>query len=109
MPIACYNFGKYTAKTVHSKGEPGENPDDGSYWFRWHSFDIPVGSGREWSNGSDPLAKRIGKEWPENLLLTRGEFGSVILEGQKVIPKKLLENGFVFQYPDIKKALQNIV
>lgn len=41
--------------------------------------------------------------------LVLGEFGSVILEGQKVIPRKLLENGFVFQYPDIDKALQSIV
>jgi len=41
--------------------------------------------------------------------LVLGEFGSVILEGQKVIPRKLLENGFVFQYADINKALQGIV
>jgi uncharacterized protein len=41
--------------------------------------------------------------------LVLGEFGSVILEGQRVIPKKLLENGFVFQYADIHKALQRIV
>jgi uncharacterized protein (TIGR01777 family) len=40
--------------------------------------------------------------------LVLGEFGSVILEGQRVIPKKLLENGFVFQYADIEKALQSI-
>ena len=38
-----------------------------------------------------------------------GEFGSVILEGQRVIPRRLLDNGFVFQYPDIKKALESIV
>lgn len=38
-----------------------------------------------------------------------GEFGSVILEGQRVIPRRLLENGFVFQYPDIEKALKRIV
>jgi uncharacterized protein (TIGR01777 family) len=38
-----------------------------------------------------------------------GEFGSVILEGQRVIPRRLLESGFVFQYPDIEKALQSIV
>lgn len=38
-----------------------------------------------------------------------GEFGSVILEGQRVIPRKLLENGFVFQYPDMETALQSIV
>jgi hypothetical protein len=41
--------------------------------------------------------------------LALGEFGSVILEGQKVIPRKLLENAFVFQYPDIETALQGIV
>jgi uncharacterized protein (TIGR01777 family) len=40
--------------------------------------------------------------------LVLGEFGSVILKGQKVIPKKLLEHGFVFQYADIDKALQHI-
>jgi uncharacterized protein (TIGR01777 family) len=41
--------------------------------------------------------------------LVLGEFGSVILEGQRVIPRKLLNNGFVFQYPDIEKALQSII
>jgi hypothetical protein len=41
--------------------------------------------------------------------LILGEFGSVILEGQRVIPRKLLENGFVFQYSDIEKALQGIM
>ena len=40
--------------------------------------------------------------------LVLGEFGSVILEGQRVIPKRLLENGFVFQYAEIDKALQSI-
>lgn len=38
-----------------------------------------------------------------------GEFGSVILEGQKVIPRRLLESGFTFQYPDIDAALKKIV
>jgi uncharacterized protein (TIGR01777 family) len=41
--------------------------------------------------------------------LVLGEFGSVILEGQKVIPKKLLDSGFTFQYPDIDKALQSLM
>jgi len=38
-----------------------------------------------------------------------GEFGSVILKGQRVIPKRLLDSGFAFQYPDINKALQGIL
>ena len=37
-----------------------------------------------------------------------GEFGSVILEGQRVIPRRLLQNGFIFKYPDIYTALQSI-
>jgi len=41
--------------------------------------------------------------------LVLGEFGSVILEGQRVIPKRLLDSGFAFQYPDIDRALQGIV
>jgi len=41
--------------------------------------------------------------------LVLGEFGSVILEGQRVIPKRLLDSGFTFQYPDIDKALQSIL
>ncbi len=41
--------------------------------------------------------------------LVLGEFGSVILEGQRVIPKRLLESEFVFNYPHVGKALENIV
>jgi uncharacterized protein (TIGR01777 family) len=41
--------------------------------------------------------------------LVLGEFGSVILEGQRVLPRQLLKGGFVFKYPDIEKALQNII
>lgn len=38
-----------------------------------------------------------------------GEFGSVLLRGQKVVPRRLLEMGFTFQYPEIDKALENLV
>jgi uncharacterized protein (TIGR01777 family) len=41
--------------------------------------------------------------------LVLGEFGSVILEGQRVIPKRLVKDGFTFKYPDIGEALENIV
>ena len=40
--------------------------------------------------------------------LVLGEFGSVILKGQRVIPKKLVDNGFVFQYADIHQALRSL-
>ncbi|MGC8657726.1 MAG: TIGR01777 family oxidoreductase [Desulfomonilaceae bacterium] len=42
-----------------------------------------------------------------NLIL--GEFGSVILKGQKVLPKKLLSHGFSFNFPDIKSALIDLL
>ena len=38
-----------------------------------------------------------------------GEFGSVLLEGQKVRPKRLLDKGFRFRFPEIKGALQNVL
>jgi len=41
--------------------------------------------------------------------LVLGEFGSTILEGQRVIPRKLLTSGFTFQYPDIETALLDIL
>ncbi len=43
------------------------------------------------------------------LKLILGEFGSVLLEGQKVVPQKLLKNGFQFRYPEIDRALEQIV
>ena len=64
------------------------------------------------------LAKSLGKALHRSsflpapgfmVRLALGEFGSVILEGQRVIPRRLLEKGFVFQYPDIDKAFQSIV
>jgi len=43
------------------------------------------------------------------LKLILGEFGSVLLEGQRVIPQKLLKGGFQFRYPEIDQALGNIL
>lgn len=63
------------------------------------------------------LAKALGKALRKPsfvpapaimIKLVLGEFGSVILKGQRVIPKKLMENGFIFQYADIHDALQGI-
>jgi uncharacterized protein (TIGR01777 family) len=40
------------------------------------------------------------------LRVALGEFGSMLLEGQRVIPEKLLRYGFQFKYPEIEGALQ---
>jgi uncharacterized protein (TIGR01777 family) len=41
--------------------------------------------------------------------LVLGEFGSVILEGQRAIPKVLLENGFLFDFPTVDEALKDLL
>ena len=41
--------------------------------------------------------------------LILGEFGSVLLKGQRVIPRRLLDAGFKFKYPDIEEALKGII
>lgn len=41
--------------------------------------------------------------------LIKGEFGSVLLEGQKIRPKKLLDAGFRFRFSSIHEALRNLL
>ena len=41
--------------------------------------------------------------------LVLGELGKEILASQKVRPKKLLQNGFSFKFPDLKTTLENIL
>ncbi len=64
------------------------------------------------------LAKALGRVLHRPSFLTApafmvklvlGEFGSVILEGQRVIPRRLLEKGFAFSYPEIDRALQDLI
>jgi uncharacterized protein len=43
------------------------------------------------------------------LKLILGEFGSILLEGQRVLPQKLLQAGFQFQYPEIEGALRQVI
>jgi len=64
------------------------------------------------------LAKSLGKvlyrpsflKTPSFMLrLVLGEFGSMILKGQRVIPTRLLEHGFTFRYPEIVGALRQVL
>jgi uncharacterized protein (TIGR01777 family) len=41
--------------------------------------------------------------------LILGEFGSVLLKGQRVIPRRLLDGGFKFKYPNIEDALKSVI
>lgn len=42
--------------------------------------------------------------WPMRLVL--GEQADLLLEGQRVVPARLLDSGFVFAYPRVREALQ---
>ena len=43
------------------------------------------------------------------ITLAMGEFGDTILKGQRVVPKRLLEMGFNFKFPDLAGALEDIL
>jgi len=43
------------------------------------------------------------------LRLVLGEFGSILLEGQRVLPQKLMQAGFQFSYPEIDRALRQVI
>jgi uncharacterized protein len=43
------------------------------------------------------------------LKLVLGEMSQLVLDSQKVLPERLLAEGFQFQYPDIKPALVNVL
>ncbi len=43
------------------------------------------------------------------LRLILGEFAQVALEGQKVLPRRLLDAGFEFKFPNIDQALENLL
>jgi hypothetical protein len=64
------------------------------------------------------LAKAIGKAlgrpsfFPAPAFMLKivlGEFGSVILEGQRAVPTALIKNGFVFNYPRIQEAVNDLL
>ncbi len=43
------------------------------------------------------------------LRIMMGEFGSILLEGQRVLPKRLLAMGYRFKFPTIRIALQDLL
>jgi len=106
----------------------------GRQWFSWvHLHDLMEGfvfllnhpelSGPFNLTSPNPvrnrdMAKALGKvmkrpSWfpaPGFMIrLILGEFGSVILKGQRVVPKRLLDAGFSFTYPDIESTFRDLV
>jgi hypothetical protein len=107
---------------------------NGRQWFSWvHIRDLveivvfliehpeisgPVNACSPHPLRNKDLAKALGKAlhrpsflrapaFAVRLLL--GEFGNVVLKGQRVLPRRLLQLGFVFQFPEIQGALADIL
>jgi hypothetical protein len=38
-----------------------------------------------------------------------GEFGNVLLKGQRTLPERLTKEGFAFEYPDVRNALEDLL
>jgi hypothetical protein len=61
------------------------------------------------------LAKTLGRPIllpavPAFLLRTLlGEFANVVLRGQRVVPKRLMEAGFSFRFPTLQQALEDLI
>lgn len=41
--------------------------------------------------------------------LVYGEFGSILVKGQRVMPKKLIRSGFAFRFPEVADALKDLL
>jgi hypothetical protein len=41
--------------------------------------------------------------------LALGEMSTVVLNGQRAVPERLLSLGFSFRFPELKKALNNLI
>lgn len=105
----------------------------GNQWFSWvHIYDLvksflflmesPDAAGPYNCTAPEPvtnreMSKTLAKVLRRPLLFAipaflikqaLGEFSSVLLKGQRVVPKKLTEAGFTFDYPNIESAFRQV-
>lgn len=112
----------------------GGNLGDGSQWFSWmhqedqaRAFlfiqDHPEIAGPVNFTAPNPvrnreLTKALGRALHRPTFMTApafmlrlmlGEFGEILLSGQKVLPQRLLDRGFEFRFPIIDQALADLL
>ena len=122
-----------TMKTPFKLGMGGPI-GNGKQWFPWIHLDDLVSAILFLMNGGDlqgafnctapgqvrqkEFAKKLAKALKRPAFMPApsffmktvlGEFGNSLLLGQKVVPKALQENGFVFHYPKLEDALEEIL
>jgi len=106
----------------------------GSQWMPWIHIDDVVGAYRfvienddlvGAVNGTAPnpvtnteFSKALGRALHRPAVLPApafglkilfGEMSEILLEGQRAIPKKLLNAGYEFKYPDVRPALEDVI
>jgi len=107
----------------------------GKQWFSWihlqdlinvylfliekHLISGPVNCTSPHPVRNEELTKRLGEALGKAtfmpsvpglvLRMILGEFGSVLLRGQRVLPRRLLEEGYRFQFPDLQGALKDLL
>jgi len=106
----------------------------GKQWFSWiHIEDLtraflfllehPEISGPVNFTAPNPVRNKELAQWLGRILgrpaflpapgfmlkLVLGEFGSILLKGQRVLPRKLVQAGFQFSYPEIDRALRQVI
>ncbi|MBL6966811.1 MAG: TIGR01777 family protein [Desulfobacteraceae bacterium] len=107
----------------------------GNQWFSWiHEMDLvgiylfliakkdlsgPINCTAPEPVRNNDLTQALGKALGKRtfmpsvpgfvIKLIKGEFGSVLLEGQRVLPKKLLDAGFHFRFSRIDEALNDLL
>ena len=105
----------------------------GGQWFSWvhvedlfrallHLLGRPESSGAYNLTAPEPVTNRVLTRELARVLhrpalvpvpaplarLVLGEFGNVVLEGQRVLPRRLLAEGFSFAHPDFAGALEDL-
>jgi hypothetical protein len=106
---------------------------NGKQWFSWiHRQDLneifmfllhhpeivgPVNCTAPYPVRNEELAHTLGRVLnrpafmavPSFMIkMVLGEFGTMLLHGQRVLPRKLLENGFVFKFSELYPALESL-
>lgn len=106
----------------------------GSQWMPWIHIDDIVGAYRFVIDNDDlvgavnatapnpetnaDFAKALGKALHRpafmpapafGLKVLFGEMAEILLEGQRALPKKLLKAGYDFKYPQLQKALEDVI
>ena len=63
----------------------------------------------EWLQAAKTKAKSLGDAVKPHVKAVLGDMASILLTGQRVVPARLLEAGFKFQYPELAPALRSVL